>query len=104
MRGAAVSNGGTSSVKKIIQRTVVIHPAFTRKMSVLSIKKNRIVIMLLKFDQGEAITRRQCSQSPVVGLTRRKRHTALIVKVSIQGHTEQKRSRENLGQDTQEQL
>ena len=76
-------------MKEIIQSAVVIDPAFRGEVTLVTVKKGRIFIMLFKVNQRKMVSLRECTKLRVIIFAGRTRYPLLIVNVTGDRHTEQ---------------
>jgi len=69
-------------VKEIVKGTVVIYPAFCCEMTLVTDKKSRVFVVLLKFDYRKMVLFYERGKLPVKLVTRRARNARVIVKVA----------------------
>ena len=69
-------------VKEIVKGAVVIRPAFCCEMTLVTDKKSRVFVVLLKFDYRKMVLLHERGKLPVKLVTSRARNTRVIVKVA----------------------
>ena len=75
-------------MKEIVKGAVVIEPTFRGEVTLVMVKKSRVFVMLLKFDQRKMVSLYECTKLYVIIFASRTRRARLIVKLAGYGHTE----------------
>jgi hypothetical protein len=92
-------------MEKVVECPVVKHPPFRGQVpswgSFSVVEKCFVLVMLLKFDQRKIVPVRQGTHFLVITFADRPRNTDLIIKLTVERRTEQKRLSMNLLQGTQ---
>ena len=91
-------------VKEIVKGTVVIYPAFCCEMTLVTDKKSRVFVVILKFNYRKMVSLHERRKLPVKLVASRARNARVIVKVASQRHAENEWSRVNSCQTTQEEI
>jgi hypothetical protein len=91
-------------MKEIIKGAVVIDPALRGQMTLVTIKKSRVFIVPLKFNQRKMVSLHKGAKPCVINFASRTRHLLLVVKVAGNWHTEQQWVSMNACERAQEQL
>ena len=74
-------------MKEIIKGTVVIDPAFRSEVTLVTVKKRRVFIMPLKFNQSKMVSLYEGAKLYVIIFAGRTRHPFPIVKVAGNWHS-----------------
>ena len=69
-------------MKEIVKGTVVICPAFCCEMTLVTDKKSRVFVVLLKFDYRKMVLLYERGQLRVKRVTSRTRNARVIVKIA----------------------
>ena len=91
-------------MKEIIQRAVVIDPAFRSKMTLVTVKKSRVFVVPLKFNQRKMVSLHKRAKPCVIVFASRTRDAFLVVRIAGDRHTKQQWSSVNACQRAQEQF
>src|SRR5229473_8454236 len=91
-------------MKEIIKGAVVIDPAFRGQMTLVTIKKNRVFVMPLKFNQGKMVSLHDGAKPCVIIFASRTRYAFPVVKVAGDWHTKQEWASVNPCERAQEQF
>src|SRR5262249_2247724 len=77
-----------TAVKEIIERAIIIHPAFCSEMTSVTDQESRVFIVRLKFSYGKVVLFHKCSQLCVIVVASRARNPRVVVKISRNRHAE----------------
>src|SRR5438128_6428098 len=91
-------------MKEIIKGAVVIDPAFCSEVTLLKVKKSRVFIVPLKFNQRKMVSLCKRAKLHVIIFTGRTRYPPLVVKVAGDWHTKQQWPSVNPCESAQEQF
>ncbi len=75
-------------VKEIIERAIIIHPAFRSEVALVTDQKSRVFVVLLKLSYRKMISLHECAQLRVIRIASRARNACVIVEVSGYRHAE----------------
>jgi hypothetical protein len=67
----ATINSPSASMKEIIKGAIVIHPAFRSEVTLVTVKKSRVFVMLLKFNQRTMVSLCECAKPLVIAFASR---------------------------------
>jgi hypothetical protein len=79
-------------MKEIIKGAVVIDPTFRSEVTLVTVKKSRVFVMALKFNQRKMVSLHHGAKPGVIIFASRTRHPLAIVKVAGYWHTKQQRA------------
>lgn len=76
-------------MKEIIKGAVVVDPALCGEMTLVTIKKSRVFVVPIKFNQRKMVSLHEGAKPCVISFASRTRDPYLVVKVAGDWHTEQ---------------
>src|SRR5712664_1213997 len=86
MEDDRLSASWQTPVKEIIERAIIIHPAFCSEMILVTDEKSRFFVMRLKFSYRKMISLHECAKLCVISCASRARYARMIVKLAGDWH------------------
>jgi len=77
-----------TAMKEIIERAIIIHPAFCSEMTCVTDQESRVFIVRLKFNYWKVIPFHKCAQLYVIVVASRAGNPRMLVKISRNRHAE----------------